>query len=173
MTCVTLTADVLLLRPRSFVFLWTPALSPNGEKIPHGMIFACFMTASMVRGCSESLFHSTPRDPRIACPPVMYHQVGSSLSPILMRRYKIEAYMKYVFGAAALSLAVPFLFHLDLHPDKNGKQGQAGEWPRLSCGLLLPRPSVPPRCGGCDWQACRPRSHHAGGQDSTCGLLRF
>ena len=33
----------------TFVFLWTPALSPNGEKIPHGMIFACFMTASMVR----------------------------------------------------------------------------------------------------------------------------
>lgn len=33
----------------SFVFLWTPALSPNGEKIPHGMIFACFMAASMVR----------------------------------------------------------------------------------------------------------------------------
>eukprot|EP00798_Chlamydomonas_sp_ICE-L_P030094 gene30094-35059_t len=31
----------------SFVFLWTPALSPNGESIPHGMIFSCFMTASM------------------------------------------------------------------------------------------------------------------------------
>lgn len=33
----------------SFVFLWTPALSPNGEKIPHGMIFACFMASCMVR----------------------------------------------------------------------------------------------------------------------------
>ncbi len=33
----------------TFVFLWTPALSPAGEKIPYGMIFACFMTASMVR----------------------------------------------------------------------------------------------------------------------------
>lgn len=32
----------------SFVFLWTPALSPNGEKIPHGTIFSCFMTSSMV-----------------------------------------------------------------------------------------------------------------------------
>ncbi len=33
----------------SFVFLWTPALSPHGESIPHGMIFACFMAASMVK----------------------------------------------------------------------------------------------------------------------------
>jgi hypothetical protein len=30
------------------VFLWTPALSPAGERIPHGFIFAIFMTASMV-----------------------------------------------------------------------------------------------------------------------------
>jgi hypothetical protein len=40
---------------------------------------------------------------------------------MLMRRYKIEAYMKYVFGLAAISLAVPFLFHLDKHADKNGR----------------------------------------------------
>lgn len=32
----------------TFVFLWTPALSPNGEHIPHGMIFSCFMASSMV-----------------------------------------------------------------------------------------------------------------------------
>jgi hypothetical protein len=32
----------------TFVFLWTPALSPAGEKLPHGFIFAIFMTASMV-----------------------------------------------------------------------------------------------------------------------------
>jgi hypothetical protein len=32
----------------TFVFLWTPALSPRGEKLPHGFIFAIFMTASMV-----------------------------------------------------------------------------------------------------------------------------
>ena len=31
----------------TFVFLWTPALSPDGEHLPHGMIFACFMVASM------------------------------------------------------------------------------------------------------------------------------
>ena len=31
----------------TFVFLWTPALSPKGEQIPHGFIFALFMLASM------------------------------------------------------------------------------------------------------------------------------
>jgi hypothetical protein len=32
----------------TFVFLWTPALSPAGEHIPHGMVFALFMVSSMV-----------------------------------------------------------------------------------------------------------------------------
>ncbi|KAG9158045.1 hypothetical protein Leryth_000203 [Lithospermum erythrorhizon] len=32
----------------TFVFLWTPALSPNDEDIPHGFIFATFMLASML-----------------------------------------------------------------------------------------------------------------------------
>ncbi|PNW71150.1 hypothetical protein CHLRE_16g695500v5 [Chlamydomonas reinhardtii] len=71
----------------TFVFLWTPALAPAGERIYHGMIFACFMTASMA---------------------------GSSLSGILMKRYKVESYMKYVFGLSALTLAVPFLFHVSI-----------------------------------------------------------
>ena len=31
----------------TFIFLWTPALSPRGERLPHGMTFACFMVASM------------------------------------------------------------------------------------------------------------------------------
>jgi hypothetical protein len=32
----------------TFVFLWTPALSPKGEPVPHGMVFACFMMACML-----------------------------------------------------------------------------------------------------------------------------
>lgn len=47
----------------TFVFLWTPALSPNGESIPHGFIFALFMTSSMA---------------------------GSALSANLMKRYKVS-----------------------------------------------------------------------------------
>eukprot|EP00798_Chlamydomonas_sp_ICE-L_P011227 gene11227-18856_t len=70
----------------SFVFLWTPALSPSGEKIPHGMIFSCFMSASMV---------------------------GSALSGVLMKRSKPEEFMKYVFGVGALSLSVPCFFQLN------------------------------------------------------------
>jgi len=75
----------------TFVFLWTPALSPAGELIHHGMIFACFMTASMA---------------------------GSSLAPILMKRSRPETYMKYVFAVGALSLLVPFVYHTStVQPD--------------------------------------------------------
>jgi hypothetical protein len=56
---------------------------------------------------------------------------------MLMRRYKIEAYMKYVFGIAAISLAVPFLFHLDKHADKNGEEG------RGTCGSPVNMPQAP------------------------------
>lgn len=38
-------------------------------------------------------------------------QVGSTLSAVLMKRYKVESYMKYVFGASAIALIVPFLVH--------------------------------------------------------------
>lgn len=86
----------------TFVFLWTPALSPAGEKIPHGMIFACFMTASMV---------------------------GSALSAILMKRQRPEQYMKYVFGLSAVALAVPFFSHVSRTDAKDvavaaGKEGE-------------------------------------------------
>ncbi|KAA3459962.1 molybdate-anion transporter-like [Gossypium australe] len=56
----------------TFVFLWTPALSPNDEEIPHGFIFATFMLASML---------------------------GSSLASRLMARSspRVESYMQIVF----------------------------------------------------------------------------
>lgn len=87
----------------SFVFLWTPALSPNGEKIPHGMIFSCFMASSMV---------------------------GSALSSLLMKRQRIEVYMKYVFAVGAAALAVPFFMHVDL--------GAGTDDSRLVAGKPLP-----------------------------------
>ncbi|KAF3552582.1 hypothetical protein DY000_02006221, partial [Brassica cretica] len=56
----------------TFVFLWTPALSPNDEEIPHGFVFATFMLASML---------------------------GSSLAARLMARssLRVENYMQIVF----------------------------------------------------------------------------
>lgn len=69
----------------TFVFLWTPALSPNEEHIPHGFIFACFMVASMI---------------------------GSALAgSFLDKGLRPEYYMKTVFAVAAASLAVPVLVH--------------------------------------------------------------
>ncbi|KAK9826741.1 hypothetical protein WJX81_003787 [Elliptochloris bilobata] len=71
----------------TFVFLWTPALSPKGERLPHGMIFACFMVASMA---------------------------GSALAGRLLAnpaQYRVERYMQGVFALAAAALFVPVIFH--------------------------------------------------------------
>jgi MFS family permease len=70
----------------TFVFLWTPALSPNGEHLPHGMIFSCFMASSMVGSAIAG---------RI---------LGSS-------KYKPEKYMQVVFAVSAAALFVPVLYH--------------------------------------------------------------
>ncbi|KAJ8768350.1 hypothetical protein K2173_021503 [Erythroxylum novogranatense] len=68
----------------TFVFLWTPALSPNGEEIPHGFIFATFMLASML---------------------------GSSIASRLMARasLRVESYMQIVFLVSAASLLLPVI----------------------------------------------------------------
>ncbi|KMT12446.1 hypothetical protein BVRB_5g103750 [Beta vulgaris subsp. vulgaris] len=67
----------------TFVFLWTPALSPNDEEIPHGFIFATFMLASML---------------------------GSSFaSRLLARSAKVESYMQIVFTISSASLMLPIV----------------------------------------------------------------
>ncbi|CAO2819323.1 unnamed protein product [Amaranthus hypochondriacus] len=67
----------------TFVFLWTPALSPNDEDIPHGFIFATFMLASML---------------------------GSSFaSRLLARSAKVESYMQIVFTVSSASLMLPIV----------------------------------------------------------------
>lgn len=68
----------------TFVFLWTPALSPNDEDIPHGFIFATFMLSSML---------------------------GSSIAARLMARanLKVEYYMQIVFGVSAATFLIPIL----------------------------------------------------------------
>ncbi|CAN6709314.1 unnamed protein product [Malus baccata var. baccata] len=68
----------------TFVFLWTPALSPNDEDIPHGFIFATFMLSSMF---------------------------GSSLASRLMARQtpRVESYMQIVFAVSAASLLLPIV----------------------------------------------------------------
>mmetsp|Transcript_13957 Transcript_13957/g.42093 ORF Transcript_13957/g.42093 Transcript_13957/m.42093 type:complete len:460 (-) Transcript_13957:1680-3059(-) len=70
----------------TFVFLWTPALSPQGEHLPHGMIFSCFMASSMV---------------------------GSAIAGRLLSnsRWKPERYMQIVFAVSAAAVFVPVLYH--------------------------------------------------------------
>lgn len=72
----------------TFVFLWTPALSPNGEQIPHGFIFALFMLACMI---------------------------GSSIAARLLLNIEtvpVESYMRGVFAVSAVSLFVPVVLRL-------------------------------------------------------------
>lgn len=68
----------------TFVFLWTPALSPNSEDIPHGFIFATFMLSSML---------------------------GSSLASRLLARssLKVESYMQIVFAVSSVCLCIPVI----------------------------------------------------------------
>ncbi|XP_068650812.1 uncharacterized protein [Aristolochia californica] len=68
----------------TFVFLWTPALSPNDEDIPHGFIFATFMLSSML---------------------------GSSIASHLMARpnLKVEGFMQIVFAVSAATFLLPVL----------------------------------------------------------------
>ncbi|KAJ7959389.1 Molybdate-anion transporter, Major facilitator superfamily domain protein [Quillaja saponaria] len=77
----------------TFVFLWTPALSPNEEDIPHGFIFATFMLASML---------------------------GSSLASRLMAHTspRVESYMQIVFAVSATSLLLPILTTFLVAPSK-------------------------------------------------------
>nr|GMC98624.1 molybdate-anion transporter-like [Ipomoea batatas] len=92
----------------TFVFLWTPALSPNDEEIPHGFIFATFMLASML---------------------------GSSFASRLMTRnsLRVEIYMQVVFVIASASLLLPILTSFLIPPStvKGGGISFAG------CILLL------------------------------------
>ncbi|XP_065858494.1 uncharacterized protein [Euphorbia lathyris] len=80
----------------TFVFLWTPALSPNGEDIPHGFIFATFMLASMLGSsiASRLLAHQSPR---------------------------AESYMQIVFLVSAAALLLPVVTSFVIAP--NGVKG--------------------------------------------------
>lgn len=77
----------------TFVFLWTPALSPNDEEIPHGFIFATFMLASML---------------------------GSSIASRLLARssVRVESYMQLVFSISAASLLLPIVTNFLVEPSK-------------------------------------------------------
>ncbi|XP_009358691.1 molybdate-anion transporter [Pyrus x bretschneideri] len=87
----------------TFVFLWTPALSPNDEEIPHGFIFATFMLASML---------------------------GSSLASRLMAgsSLRVESYMQIVFAVSAASLLLPIVTSFLIAPSdvKGGSMSLSG-----------------------------------------------
>ncbi|CAL9077340.1 uncharacterized protein LOC135635961 [Musa acuminata AAA Group] len=79
----------------TFVFLWTPALSPNDEDIPHGFIFATLMLSSML---------------------------GSSIASRLMVRstLRVEFYMQIVFAVSAFTLLLPLISNFFVAPTVKG-----------------------------------------------------
>ncbi|CAH2064704.1 unnamed protein product [Thlaspi arvense] len=105
----------------TFVFLWTPALSPNDEEIPHGFVFATFMLASML---------------------------GSSLAARLMARssLRVENYMQIVFLVSAASLLLPITTSVLVTPS-NVK----GEGLSLTCCIQLLGFCVFEACVGIFW----------------------
>ncbi|CAM8924947.1 unnamed protein product [Rhodiola kirilowii] len=91
----------------TFVFLWTPALSPNDEEIPHGFIFATFMLSSML---------------------------GSSIASRLMARAssRVESYMQVVFIVSSASLLLPILTTFVVTPSSDKTSGIS-----FSCAIQL------------------------------------
>ncbi|OAY75526.1 Molybdate-anion transporter [Ananas comosus] len=92
----------------TFVFLWTPALSPNDEEIPHGFIFATFMMSSML---------------------------GSSIASRLLARVtlKVESYMQIVFVVSAFTLLLPVIINFLVAPST----GKDSSLPFGGCILLF------------------------------------
>ncbi|KAH7374007.1 hypothetical protein KP509_17G083400 [Ceratopteris richardii] len=88
----------------TFVFLWTPALSPNDEEIPHGFIFATFMLSSMI---------------------------GSSLASRLLARSSVRAeiYLQLVFLVSGITLLSPIVINLftTSRGEKGGSMTMAGQ----------------------------------------------
>ncbi|CAA6668195.1 unnamed protein product [Spirodela intermedia] len=82
----------------TFVFLWTPALSPNDEDIPHGFIFATFMLSSML---------------------------GSSIASKLMAHssLRVESYLQVVFVVSGFTLFLPVLTSYLVAPSSERKGG--------------------------------------------------
>ncbi|GJP38450.1 hypothetical protein CLOM_g22885 [Closterium sp. NIES-68] len=91
----------------TFVFLWTPALAPSSQRIPHGFIFASFMLASMVGSSLASRLLA-----RASSSSTSSSSSSCSSHPLL----HVEGYMQLVFLVAAAALSVPILVHYYLEP---------------------------------------------------------
>eukprot|EP00250_Pteridium_aquilinum_P007043 c16842_g1_i1 orf=723-2114(-) len=127
----------------TFVFLWTPALSPNDEEIPHGFIFATFMLSSMI---------------------------GSSLASRLMARstVKVESYLQIVFLVSAAALFSPVAINLLMKPT-----GHKGGSMTASGRLLLFAFCVFEACVGIFWPSIMKLRSQYVPEESRSTILNF
>ncbi|KAH7424931.1 hypothetical protein KP509_11G032000 [Ceratopteris richardii] len=127
----------------TFVFLWTPALSPDDEDIPHGFIFATFMLSSMI---------------------------GSSLASRLMARpnIRVEWYLQIVFlvSTAALFSPVAINFFITSTGQKGGSLTPTGR-------LLLFAFCVFEACVGIFWPSIMKLRSQFVPEESRSTILNF
>ncbi|CAM6117418.1 unnamed protein product [Calypogeia fissa] len=131
----------------TFVFLWTPALSPRHENIPHGFIFATFMLSSML---------------------------GSSLASRLSGNtaLKVESYMQVVFLIAAGSLLLPVIISVTVmetsSADITGSKGIS-----FSGRLLLMGFCVFESCVGVFWPSIMKMRSQYIPEESRSTIMNF
>lgn len=97
----------------TFVLEWTPALTPSSsdptpsgtvDKIPHGMIFACFMVAVMIGSSLFRIFSKWSRPESF----MRSFATAKYLTKTLV--YEGLFKFRYVLLVSALCLAVPVIF---------------------------------------------------------------
>lgn len=129
----------------TFVFLWTPALSPNGEEIPHGFIFALFMLACML---------------------------GSSIAAKLLVNIEtvpVENYMRYVFGVSAGALFIPVMLRFVGQGPMATKEGGL----TFNGQLLLFGFLVFEACVGVFWPSIMKMRSHYIPEESRSTIMNF
>ncbi|CAI7833363.1 unnamed protein product [Closterium sp. NIES-54] len=122
----------------TFVFLWTPALAPAAQHIPHGFIFASFMLACMIGSSlasrllahaaaattttitttsSSSSASATSASLVSSSSASLVSSASASFSQLLVH---VEGYMQVVFLLAAAALSVPVFIHHFIEPAPPG-----------------------------------------------------
>ncbi|CAI5955813.1 unnamed protein product [Closterium sp. NIES-64] len=116
----------------TFVFLWTPALAPASQRIPHGFIFASFMLACMIGSSLASRLLARAATAATTTPSSSSSSsassasapwaslVSSSTASLSQQLVQVEGYMQVVFLVAAAALSVPVFIHHLIEPAPPG-----------------------------------------------------
>ena len=139
---------------------WTPALSPNGEHLPHGMIFSCFMVSSMVGSAIAGRLLGSSK-----CATTNYNRSSSALTTNCI---SLTAHSPMHAWAAphptlCITQATPFATLVQVQAGEVHAGGLCG------CGRVhLCAGAVPPRADGGDRQPEQGRPWCASADCNIC-----